>query len=80
MEKTYRYENGIIVVTSPETRDQEKLKRVTEEFVKEFDILIFCLYPKVFIEWIDAYQSFIKPNALLTDVTGIKKYVVEIIS
>ena len=50
---------------------------VSEEFVKEFDILIFCLYPKVFIEWINAYQSFIKPNALLTDVTGIKKYVVE---
>lgn len=35
MEKIYRHENGIIVVTSPETRDQEKLRRVTEEFVKK---------------------------------------------
>ena len=50
---------------------------VEQDFVEQFDIIIFCLYPKVFIDWIEKYQSYIKPNALLTDVTGIKKYVID---
>lgn len=33
MEKIYRHENGIIVVTSLENCDRERLKKVTEEFV-----------------------------------------------
>lgn len=35
MEKKYEYENGIIYVTLPETCDREKLRRVTEEFLKK---------------------------------------------
>ena len=50
---------------------------VSKEFVEQFDLLIFCLYPKVFIEWIKNYQHFIKPNAILTDVTGIKSYIID---
>lgn len=33
MEKIYKHENGIIVVTSPENCDRERLKKVTEDFV-----------------------------------------------
>ena len=50
---------------------------VSKEFVEQFDLLIFCLYPKVFIEWIKNYQHFIKPNAILIDVTGIKSYIID---
>lgn len=50
---------------------------VTKEYVSKFDVIIFCLYPKLFIEWIKEYQSFIKPNTIITDVTGVKKWVIE---
>lgn len=49
---------------------------VTQEFVSEYDIVVFSLYPHVFIEWIEKYQEYIKPGALLTDVTGVKGAVV----
>ena len=45
---------------------------VTEEYVSKFDVIIFALYPKVFIEWIEKYQSYFKSGALITDVTGVK--------
>ena len=49
---------------------------VKEEYVSQFDIIIFALYPYLFIEWINKYQSFIKHNALILDVTGVKRKVV----
>lgn len=49
---------------------------VTKEYVSQFDIVVFSLYPNVFVEWIEKYQSYLKPGALLTDVTGVKVPVV----
>ena len=49
---------------------------VNRDYISQFDILVFALYPHVFIEWIEKYQDFIKPGALLTDVTGVKGSVV----
>ena len=49
---------------------------VNRDYISQFDILVFALYPHVFIEWIGKYQDFIKPGALLTDVTGVKGSVV----
>ena len=49
---------------------------VTREYVSRFDIVVFALYPHVFLSWIRDYQDFIKPGALLTDVTGVKRSVV----
>lgn len=63
----YAIKNNIIVDGKTE---------VCKEFVKQFDLLIFCLYPKVFVEWIKNYQEYIKPGALLTDVTGVKTYII----
>lgn len=40
------------------------------------DIIIFGLYPQVFIEWIKENQQHFKSGALLTDVTGVKGSVV----
>ena len=44
----------------------------TAEFVSAYDLVVFALYPHVFLKWIADYQQFIKPGALLTDVTGVK--------
>ena len=35
MKRTYEYKNGIIHVTLPESCDREKLRRVTEEFLRK---------------------------------------------
>lgn len=35
MEKIYRCKNGVIFVEVPDTCDREKLRKVTEEFLKK---------------------------------------------
>ncbi len=50
---------------------------VEEKFVSAYDIVIFALYPHVFVEWIEKYQSYFKSGALITDVTGVKGSVVD---
>lgn len=35
MKKTYNYKNGVIYVTQPESCDREKLRKVTEDFLKK---------------------------------------------
>ena len=50
---------------------------VTKEYVSQFDIIVFALYPHLVIEWIKQYQSFIKTGSIITDVTGVKKWLVE---
>lgn len=35
MEKLYTCKNGTILVTLPESCDREKLKRITEDFLKK---------------------------------------------
>ena len=49
---------------------------VDAELVGEADLIVFALYPTVFIEWLEAHQNLIKPGAILTDVTGVKGCVV----
>ncbi|MBQ8387517.1 MAG: prephenate dehydrogenase [Clostridia bacterium] len=41
------------------------------------DIIVFALYPTVFVEWIKAHQGLFRPGTLITDVTGVKSSVVE---
>ncbi len=47
------------------------------EYIKKFDLVVFALYPHVFIDWIKENQQYLKSGALLTDVTGVKGGVVE---
>ena len=47
-----------------------------ENYIKSFDIIIFALYPHTFVNWIKENQNLLKENALITDVTGVKKVVV----
>ena len=48
----------------------------TKQYIENFDIIIFALYPKVFLEFIKEYKDFIKNGAKILDVSGIKKELV----
>ena len=47
-----------------------------ERIIGEADIVIFALYPHVFVEWIEKNQRLLKSGALITDVTGVKGSIV----
>ena len=47
-----------------------------EKMIKEADLVIFALYPHVFVEWIEKNQDLLKSGALITDVTGVKGSIV----
>ena len=47
------------------------------DYIKDFDLLVFTLYPHIFINWIKENQQYIKSGALLTDVTGVKSGLAE---
>lgn len=49
---------------------------VDPKLIGQADLVVFALYPTVFIEWIEKYQRYFKPGALITDVTGVKGSVV----
>ncbi len=50
--------------------------KLDEKIIGEADIVIFALYPHIFIEWIEQNQNFLKSGAIVTDVTGVKCSVV----
>ena len=43
-----------------------------ENIIGSADIVIFALYPHIFINWIECNQHLLKSGALITDVTGVK--------
>ena len=47
-----------------------------ERLIGEADLVIFALYPHVFVEWIEQNQRLLKSGALITDVTGVKGSIV----
>lgn len=77
------YEVGALA-RRPETVDYAKFHglirhgetEVREAYVGQFDLVVFALYPHVLLDWLGKYQQYLKPGALLTDVTGVKGRVV----
>lgn len=63
----YALENGIIDYGTTE---------VEPDLVGKADLVVFSLYPHVFLEWIEQYQQYFKPGVIITDVTGVKTSVV----
>lgn len=47
-----------------------------EKIVGEADLVIFALYPHVFLGWIEKNQGLLKSGSLITDVTGVKGSIV----
>lgn len=63
----YALENGIIAEGSVE---------IDPRMIGDADLLVFALYPGVFLDWLRSNQQYLKPGAILTDVTGVKCSVV----
>lgn len=45
---------------------------IDPEYIGQFDLLIFAMYPHAFVEWIENNQQYIKSGAVISDVTGVK--------
>ncbi len=68
-EKTVEYalQNGMIDRGWTET---------VEEALADADVVVFALYPTVFLEWVRAHGGKLRRGSLLTDVTGVKSCLV----
>ena len=53
--------------------------RVAPELITEADLIVFALYPHIFVEWIRENQKYFKPGTVITDVTGVKTNIVKTI-
>ncbi len=62
----YALENGWI---REGTRDPKEAKKC--------DLLVFCLYPAVFVKWIRENRDNLKEGVLISDVTGVKRAVLD---
>ena len=49
---------------------------VDAELIGEADIIVFALYPHVFVDWIKENRHLISPKTVITDVTGVKSCIV----
>ncbi len=49
---------------------------ISKEIISDSELIIFALYPKIFIDWIKENQNLFSPGTLITDVTGVKSGVV----
>ncbi len=47
------------------------------DYVGQFNIIVFALYPHILLEWLDKYGPWLREGAVATDVTGVKSGVVE---
>ena len=63
----YAIENNII---------KHGMVDVNKDYVSQFDVVIFALYPNDFIKWVSSYHNYFKKGAILSDVTGIKSSIV----
>lgn len=59
----YAMERGMILYGTTE---------VEPALVQQADLIIFALYPHIFVRWIKEHQALFRPGALITDVTGVK--------
>lgn len=50
--------------------------QVEAEMVQRAELIVFALYPHIFMNWIKEHQHLFRPGTVLTDVTGVKGSVV----
>lgn len=53
--------------------DTEGLKKV----LQETDLVMICLYPHLALDFINTYMADFKENAILTDITGVKQFLLD---
>ena len=55
---------------------EEGSTTVDEALIASSDLIVFALYPHIFIEWLKSYQHLFRAGTLITDVTGVKGRIV----
>lgn len=63
----YALQNGIIDKGSTD---------IDKELIGEADLVVFALYPRVFVDWLKENQQHFKSGAVITDVTGVKSCII----
>ena len=63
----YALENGLINGGTVE---------IDPDIIGKADLVVFALYPKVFVKWLEDNQQYLKSGAVITDVTGVKSCIV----
>ena len=64
----YALENGLI---------DKGTTAIDPDFIGNADLVVFALYPHIFIDWIEKNQKYLKSGAVITDVTGVKGGIVD---
>jgi len=54
----------------------EGTTELDHRMIGDADLVIFALYPHVFVEWVEQNQQLFKSGAIVTDVTGVKRSIV----
>ena len=50
---------------------------IEEDLIRDSELIIFALYPHIFVDWIREHGDKIQKGTLITDVTGVKGQIVE---
>jgi len=64
----YAFEQGLI---------DEGACGVDEELISRAELIVFALYPTVFLQWMKDYGHLIRPGTVVTDVTGVKSCILD---
>ena len=56
---------------------EEGSTEVKADLVQNADLIVFALYPHIFVEWIREHQHLFRAGTLITDVTGVKGQIVD---
>ena len=51
--------------------------KIEKELIEESKLIIFAIYPKTFVKWVEQNQNLFSSGTLITDVTGVKVGVVD---
>ncbi len=54
----------------------EGTTEIDPDMIGKADLLVFALYPRVFVNWLKTNQHLLKSGAVITDVTGVKSCIV----
>ena len=63
----YAFEHGLI---------DEGSVDVDEDLIARAEMIVFALYPTVFVDWVRKYGHLIRPGTVVTDVTGVKSCII----
>ena len=50
---------------------------VNKDFIDNSDIVVFALYPHIFVDWVEENGHLFKAGTIVTDVTGVKGIIVK---